>query len=330
MSRSVFVTGAYGLLGSWLVQALLERGDDVTVLRRSTSSHSPLVLSGAEAECRVVDGDVVDVDVLQGALAGGADAVFHLAAQTIVGAATVDPVGTFDVNIRGTWSVCEACRRAEVPAVVVAASDHAYGPHATLPFREEDFALEPRFPYDVSKAATDLIARSYFHTYGLAVAVTRSSNVYGGGDLNRSRLVPGAVAAALAGRSPVIRSDGTPKRDFLYVEDAVRAFLGLAEALPGKDGVSGEAFNVGGAGPHTVREIVELVCALSGNDVAADVQGSGTPAAEIEHKYVDSTKLHRAIGWRPEVSLEEGLKRTIAWYRDHAGALGTLDGPGSG
>src|SRR3954471_15969534 len=317
MSRSVFVTGAYGLLGSWLVQALLERGDDVTVLRRSRSSNSPLVLSGAEGECRVVDGDVVDVDVLQGALAGGADAVFHLAAQTIVGAATVDPVGTFDVNIRGTWSVCEACRRAEVPAVVVAASDHAYGPHATLPFREEDFALEPRFPYDVSKAATDLIARSYFHTYGLAVAVTRSSNVYGGGDLNMSRLVPGAVTAALAGRAPVIRSDGSPKRDFLYVEDAVRAFLAIAET----EDARGEAFNVGGAGPHTVREIVALVCRLGGAGVEPDIRGPGTPPAEIRHKYVDSTKLRDLTGWQPQVGLDEGLERTIAWYRAHVPAL---------
>src|SRR3954469_15178984 len=210
MSRSVFVTGAYGLLGSWLVQALLERGDDVTVLRRAGSPESRLVLEGHEAHCTVVDGDITDAQALDRALIGGADAVFHLAAQTIVGAANDDPVATFDANIRGTWTVLEACRRAGAGAVVVAASDHAYGPHATLPFREQDFALEPRYPYDVSKAATDLVARSYFHTYDLPVAVTRSSNVYGGGDLNMSRLVPGAVTAALAGRAPVIRSDGSP------------------------------------------------------------------------------------------------------------------------
>jgi CDP-glucose 4,6-dehydratase len=325
MSRSVFVTGAYGLLGSWLVQALLERGDDVTVLRRSGTVQSRLVLSGAEDRCTVVDGDVVDAQALDRALIGGADAVFHLAAQTTVGAANRAPAETFDVNIRGTWTLLEACRRAGAGAVVVAASDHAYGPHATLPFREEDFALEPRYPYDVSKAATDLIARSYFHTYGLPVAVTRSSNVYGGGDLNWSRLVPEAVSAALAGRQPVIRSDGSPKRDFIYVEDAVRAFLALADVLGPEDGgARGEAFNVGGDEPHTVREIVELVCRLAGTDVEPDIRGTGTPAAEIRHKYVDSAKLRRTTGWRPEVPLEDGLERTIAWYRTHVQALGAL------
>ena len=317
MSRTVFVTGAYGLLGSWLVQALLERGDKVTVLRRTGSPDSRLVLEGHERACTVVDGDLVDPQALDRALIGGADAVFHLAAQTIVGAANDDPAATFDVNIRGTWTVLEACRRAGVGAVVVAASDHAYGPHATLPFREQDFALEPRYPYDVSKAATDLVARSYFHTYGLPVAVTRSTNVYGGGDLNMSRLVPGAVTAALAGRAPVIRSDGSPKRDFLYVEDAVRAFLAIA----GNEDARGEAFNVGGDGPHTVREIVELVCRIAGTDVEPDIRGTGTPAAEIRHKYVDSSKLRSTTGWRPQVGLEEGLERTIAWYRAHVPAL---------
>jgi CDP-glucose 4,6-dehydratase len=221
-------------------------------------------------------------------------------------------LSTWEANIRGTYLLLEACRTLQVERVVVAASDKAYGAHAELPYRE-DFALQPIYPYDVSKAATDLIARSYWHTYGLPVATTRFANIYGGGDRNPSRLIPEAIAAALAGRAPVIRSDGTPERDFLYVEDAVSAYLAIADALPG--GASGEAFNAGGDAPHAVGEVVALVCSLAGTDVAPDVRGTGTPDGEIDRQYVDSTKLRELTGWRPQVGLEEGLRRTIAWYR---------------
>ena len=319
--RSAFVTGAYGLLGTSLVRALVHDGVEVTVLRRDATPRSALVLEGLEAQVNVVTGDLVGAGVVERALGEyEVDSVFHLAAQTIVGTANRSPASTWDTNLRGTWTVLEACRLHPVARVVVAASDKAYGQHAELPYRE-DFALQPRYPYDVSKAATDLIARSYWHTYELPVATTRFANLYGGGDTNRSRLVPEAIDAALAGRRPVIRSDGTPERDFLYVDDAVTAYLQIAAALGG-DGARGEAFNAGGGEPHAVREVVERICAIAGTDVEPDIRGTGTPAGEIDRQYVDTTKLRELTGWQPEVGLDEGLRRTVAWYREYPTALG--------
>ena len=311
---SSFVTGGYGLLGTWLVRALLERRDRVVVLRRDDPYASALRLDGLEERCEVVPGDVCDGAALERALGDyEVDTVFHLAAQTLVGTANRSPVPTFETNIRGTWMLLEACRRMDVGRVVVAASDKAYGDHAQLPYRE-NFALQPRFPYDVSKAATDLIARSYFHTYGLPVAVTRFANLYGGGDLNFSRLVPEAVAAALQGRRPVIRSDGTPERDFLYVQDAAAAYLAIAGALDG-GGAAGEAFNAGAGEPRSVLDVVRLVCAAAGTAVEPDIRGQGVPAGEIDRQFVDPGKLRELTGWKPAVGLEEGLARTIEWYR---------------
>lgn len=320
--KSAFVTGAHGLLGYWLVQALLADGVEVTVLKRDHNPRAALTLDGLEQRCNVVPGDLLDQPVLQRALGEyEVDAVFHLAAQTLVGTALRSPLGTFETNIRGTWLLLEACRLHGQPRVVVAASDKAYGAHDRLPYRE-DFALQPRFPYDVSKAATDLIARSYFHTYGLPVAVTRFANLYGGGDINRSRLVPEAVAAALAGRAPVIRSDGTPERDFLYAPDAAAAYLALARALEDPDGgARGEAFNGGGERPWSVGEVVALICRVAGSQVEPDIRGTGTPAGEIDRQYVDSSKLRELTGWAPAVELEDGLRRTVEWYREHPQAL---------
>ncbi len=318
--RAAFVTGAYGLLGSWLVAALLERGVEVTALRRDIAPRSPLGLLGLEGRVSVVEGDVRDQELLDRALGEWEiDTVFHLAAQTIVGTANRSPVGTWETNVRGTWTVLEACRRQEVARVVVASSDKAYGAHDDLPYRE-DHALQAHFPYDVSKAATDMIARSYWYSYGLPVAVTRFANLYGGGDQNRSRLVPEAIDAALAGRRPVIRSDGSPERDFLYVEDAVAAYLAIGEALDG-EGARGEAFNAGGGEPHSVREVVELICRAAGTDVKPDYQGEGTPRGEIDRQYVDFTKLRELTGWAPRVGLKEGLTRTVEWHRAHPEAL---------
>jgi CDP-glucose 4,6-dehydratase len=302
MSRSVFVTGGYGLLGSWLVRALVERGDRVVVLQRDRTPRSALVLGDVERRLDVVHGDLTEPGLVARALGEyEVDTVFHLAAQTIVGTANRSPLATFETNVRGTWLLLEACRLHGARRVLVAASDKAYGASATLPYRE-DHPLEARHPYDVSKAATDLIARSYWHTYGLPVTVTRFANLYGGGDLNRSRLVPEAVGAALAGRAPVIRSDGTPERDFLYVEDAVAAYLLLADALGDEDrdparAVRGEAFNAGAGRPHAVRD------------------------GEIDRQWVDTAKLRERTGWEPAVGLEEGLARTVAWYRANPAAL---------
>lgn len=324
--RSVLVTGGYGLLGSWLVRALVDRGDRVVALQRDRTPRSALLLGDLERQIDVVHGDLCDPGLVARALGEyEVDTVFHLAAQTIVGTANRSPLATFETNMRGTWLLLEACRLHGVRRVLVAASDKAYGASATLPYRE-DHPLEPRFPYDVSKAATDLIARSYWHTYGLPVAVTRFANLYGGGDLNRSRLIPEAVVAALAGRAPVIRSDGTPERDFLYVEDAVSAYLLLADALDADEGAAagaararGEAFNAGGGEPHAVRDVVARICRIAGTDVAPDVRGSGTPDGEIDRQWVDPSKLRALTGWEPAVGLDEGLERTVAWYRAHPG-----------
>ena len=322
MSR-VFVTGAYGLVGTWLVDTLLDRGDEVTVLRRDGSGASALALDGLEARCTVVTGDVCDADLIERALGEhDIDTVFHLAAQSLVETALRSPLSTFEANVRGTWTLLDVCRRRQVGRVVTAASYKAYGAHDRLPYRE-DFALQARYPYDVSKAATDLIARSYFHTYGLPVAVTRFANLYGGGDLNFSRLVPEAAAAAIRGRAPVIRSDGTPERDFLHVEDAVRAYLAIADALGDADGggAAGEAFNAGGGEPHSVLEVVGLVCRAAGTEVEPDIRGTGTPEGEIDRQYVDAGKLRELTGWSPQVGLEEGLARTVEWYRRHPDLL---------
>ena len=316
---SVLVTGAYGLLGGWLVRALLEAGAEVVAVHRDDRPRSALATMGLSGSISVVHGDIATEGVIARALSEyEVDSVFHLAAQTLVPTANKAPLSTFETNIKGTWLLLEACRKFGVRRVVVASSDKAYGPHTDLPYRE-DYALQARYPYDVSKAATDMLARSYWHTWQLPVAVTRFANLYGGGDFNPSRLVPEAVTAALAGRAPVVRSDGSPERDFLYVEDAVRAYLAICAALGRGEG-RGEAFNAGGGRPHRVLDVVQLICRLAGTGVAPDVRGTGTPDGEIDRQWVDYAKLQALTGWAPAVGLEEGLGRTLDWYREHATA----------
>jgi CDP-glucose 4,6-dehydratase len=323
--RSALVTGGHGFVASWLARALLERGDRVTVLDRGQPHRSGLELQGIAAEVAVVDADLRDATAVTAALAEHrVDTVFHLAAHTIVGTARTAPAETFETNVRGTWILLEACRDAGVSRVVVASSDKAYGAQPELPYRE-DMPLRASFPYEASKAAADIIARSYWSSYGLPVAVTRFANVYGGGDLNFSRLIPEAVAAVLDRRRPVIRSDGSPERDFLYVEDACRAYLGIGDALDRDGTARGQAFNAGGERPHSVAEVLRLIGEVAGTEIDPDIRGQGSPAGEIERQYVDSSKLRQATGWRPQIDLREGLGRTIAWYRDHPEARpGTL------
>ncbi|HSO98199.1 MAG TPA: GDP-mannose 4,6-dehydratase [Solirubrobacteraceae bacterium] len=312
--HSFLVTGGYGLLGGWLVRALVEAGGRVTVLRRDVVTRSGLAAMELEPALNIVSGDVTHGELIERTLADyEIDSVFHLAAQALVLTANASPRSTFQTNIAGTWELLEACRAHGAQRVIVASSDKAYGPHQHLPYRESH-ALQPVFPYDVSKAATDLISRSYWHTWGLPVAVTRFANMYGGGDFNRSRLIPEAISAALAGRSPVVRSDGSPERDFLYVEDAVAAYLAIWTALGRGEG-RGEAFNAGGSRPHRVRDVVETVCRLAGTGVTPDIRGSGNPAGEIDRQWIDATKLRELTGWEPQVELEAGLERTIEWYR---------------
>jgi CDP-glucose 4,6-dehydratase len=322
--RTVLVTGAHGFLGAWLVGALLEAGARVVTIRRDEPAVSALKLLGLQDEVDVVPGDLCAPGLVARALGEyGVHSVFHLAAQTVVGVANRAPLSTFETNIRGTWLVLEACRLHGAERVIVASSDKAYGRQAELPYRE-GMALEAQYPYDVSKAAADLLARSYWHTFGLPVAVTRFANLYGGADTNRSRLIPEAVGAALAGRPPVIRSDGSPVRDFLYVEDAVRAYLALWAALDG-EAARGRAFNAGGGDPRRVEEVVELVCRLAGATVRPEIHGAGTPPGEIDRQWVDARELRELTGWRPQVGLVEGLGRTIEWYRAHPELWRLLD-----
>jgi CDP-glucose 4,6-dehydratase len=312
------VTGARGFAGAWLAKGLLERGDRVVSLDRGRPERpaSTLSLLGIEGEVADVVGDLRDGDLLRRVLSEHrVTDVYHLAAETIVATVAASPVRGFDTNVRGTWTLLDACLAAGAERVVVASSDKAYGAHEALPYRE-DFALNATAPYEASKAAADVIARSYWPSYGLPVAVTRFANIYGGADLNFSRLVPEAVCAALDGRPPVLRSDGSPERDFLYVEDAAAAYLAIADALE-RDEVRGEAFNAGGGRAHRVSEVVEAIARLAGTGVEPLIEGEGNPAGEIDRQFVDPTKLRRICGWEPAVSLEAGLERTIEWYREH-------------
>jgi CDP-glucose 4,6-dehydratase len=324
------VSGAHGFVGSHLARALLERGEQVRVLDRPAprladvggERLSGLDLLGIRAEVELVEADLRDADAVARTVEG-TDAVFHLAAQTIVGVARESPLETFEVNVRGAWNVFEACRIHRVERVVFASSDKAYGQSPELPYRE-DFALRGAYPYDASKAAADTIARSYANAYGLPLAVTRFANVYGGGDLNFSRLIPETVVALLGGRAPAIRSDGSPERDFLHVDDAVSAYLAIAAALG--DGAAGEAFNAGGERPHSVREVVELIATAASSEIEPDFQGTGNPDGEIDRQFVDSSKLRELTGWRPAVELEDGLRRTFKWYREHPEARPSTNG----
>ncbi|MEZ5075483.1 MAG: GDP-mannose 4,6-dehydratase [Solirubrobacterales bacterium] len=316
--RSALVTGGRGFVGAWLCRALLERGIAVASLdrRRPREQPSTLALLGIGDRVAEVHGALLEPGLLDRVLAEReVDAVFHLAAETIVGTVRDDPAAALDTNVRGTWTVLEACRRRGVERVVVASSDKAYGAHAELPYRES-MALLPTAPYEASKAAADLIARCWWPSYGLPVAVTRFANIYGGGDLNFSRLVPEAVCAAIDGRAPILRSDGTPVRDLLHVEDAARAYLAIADRLD-RDDVRGEAFNAGGGRPHSVLEVVATIARLAGTGVEPDVRGAGNPAGEIDRQYVDAAKLRERCGWEPRIGLEEGLARTLEWYRAH-------------
>jgi len=318
--RRTLVTGGQGFVASHLARALLERGDAVTVLDRPGRRSRGLALQGIEAEVELVECDLRDGERLAAVVEGGGfDTVFHLAAQTLVGPAMSDPAATFEANVRGTWLVLEPCRRAGVGAVVVASSDKAYGPSEELPYRE-GMALRPASPYEASKAAADAIALSYRPAFGLPVAVTRFANIYGGGDLNFSRLIPEAVAAVLEGRRPRIRSDGSPQRDFLYVDDAVAAYLAVEGSLGGAAPGAGEAFNAGGERPFSVREVLDAVAEVSGTGLQPEYLGSGSPTGEIDRQFVDSTKLRELTGWRPRVGLREGLRRTLEWYREHPAA----------
>ncbi len=313
--RPILVTGATGLVGSWLVRRLRAAGADVVCLVRDWVPQCELVRSRAVEQIKVVRGDVCDLALLERTLGEyEIDTVFHLAAQTIVGIANRNPLSTFETNIEGTWALLEACRRSpKVRGVVVASSDKAYGEQDQLPYHEEA-PLLARHPYDVSKACGDLIAQTYAATYGLPVVVTRCGNFYGGGDLNWNRIVPGTIRSALRGQRPIIRSDGRFVRDYFYVEDGAAAYMLLAERLAADAGLAGEAFNFSNELQVSVLDLVGRILNLLGTPLEPDVRNEASN--EIRHQYLSAAKARRLLRWEPLFNLERGLESTIAWYRE--------------
>ena len=319
--RRVFVTGASGLLGSWMTETLIARGATVVCLMRDWVPASRFVNEGTIGDAVVVHGELENFALLERTLNEyEIDSVFHLGAQTIVGVAGQSPLSTFDANIRGTWNLLEACRSCakRIERIVVASSDKAYGVHEKLPYTEET-PLQGRFPYDVSKSCADLISLSYFHTYRLPIAITRCGNLYGGGDLNFNRLVPGTIRWTLWGEPTIIRSNGRLIREYFYVRDAVEAYLALAERLPGPP-CAGEAFNFGTEEPVAVVDLVNRILTLMNRpDLVPQVLNQAE--AEIPEQFLDCGKARRLLGWTPRYTLDQGLRETIEWYARRYGSV---------
>jgi CDP-glucose 4,6-dehydratase len=313
--RPTLVTGATGLLGSWLTRRLVEAKADVVCVIRDWVPQSELVRNKTLESVKVVRGDVRDREILERTLGEyEVDTVFHLAAQTIVGIANRNPVSTFESNIQGTWNVLEASRRSpSVKSIVVASSDKAYGDQENLPY-SEDTPLAGRHPYDVSKSCTDLIAQMYGKTYGLPVAITRCGNFYGGGDLNWNRIVPGTIRSVLRGERPVIRSDGESVRDYFYVEDGAAAYMLLAERVAADAGLRGAGFNFSNEIQLTVSDLVGKILQRMKFSLQPDIRNEASN--EIRHQYLSAERARKLLNWSPLFTLEEGLDRTIDWYRD--------------
>jgi CDP-glucose 4,6-dehydratase len=318
--RPTLVTGATGLVGSWVVRRLQAVGAEVTCLIRDWVPQSELVRSGLIEQVRVIRGDIGDQALLERALGETEiDTVLHLAAQTAVGVANRNPISTFESNIRGTWSLLEACRRSPtVKQIVVASSDKAYGEQARLPYTEA-MSLLARHPYDVSKACADMLAQSYAHTYGLNVTVTRCGNFFGGGDLNWNRIVPGTIRSVLRGERPVIRSDGRYVRDYFYVEDGAAAYLLLAERQATDPQLRGQAFNFSTELQLTVLDLVGRILGLLESPLEPDVRNEASN--EIRCQFLSAAKARKELNWQPLFSLDDGLRATIAWYTEFLGKV---------
>ena len=315
LDRPTFITGGTGLVGSWLVKRLIESGADVVCLVRDWVPQSEMVRKGWIEQVKVVRGDIRDRDTLERALGEyEIDTVIHLAAQTIVTIANRNPISTFETNIAGTWNLLEACRRSpKVKQVVVASSDKAYGDQEVLPY-DENTPLQGQHPYDVSKSAADLIAHTYAKSFDLPVVITRCGNFYGGGDLNWNRIIPGAIRSILRGQSPVIRSDGEYIRDYFYVEDGAAAYMLLAEQLAARPELKGQAYNFSNEIQVSVREIVNRILKAMDSKLNPDIRNEVTN--EIRHQYLRAEKARHDLKWKPMFTLDEGLAKTIDWYKD--------------
>ena len=313
--RPTFVTGGTGLLGGWLVKRLVELGADVVCLVRDWVPQSALLGTDLLDKVKVVRGDVCSQVLLERVLGEyEIDTVIHLAAQTIVGIANRNPVSTFETNIAGTWCLLEACCHSPtVKQIVVASSDKAYGEHTALPYRE-DTPLQGKHPYDVSKSCADSIAQTYAFTYGLPIVIARCGNFYGGGDLNWNRIVPGTIRSILRRQAPIIRSDGHYIRDYFYVEDGASVYTLLAEKLSENSDLRGEAFNFSNEVQIEVLDLVKKILSLMGSPLEPEVQNK--VSYEIRHQYLSAAKAMKILQWEPLFNLEEGLTRTIAWYRN--------------
>ncbi|MBD3175457.1 MAG: NAD-dependent epimerase/dehydratase family protein [Armatimonadia bacterium] len=318
MIGPILVTGASGFIGSHLARSCVDLGHRVVVIERDATKLSGLDIQGVRGKSDIVHGDVTDQALLTRTLVEyDIRTVYHLAAQALVGVANRSAASTMDTNVRGTWALLEACRAMDrrIRAIVVASSDKAYGDQEQLPYCEDMSPLDAVYPYDVSKACADLIARSYARTYRLPVVVTRCANVYGPGDPNLSRLVPEVALAAARGVAPVIRSDGSPERDYLYIDDCLRAYHLLADSAT-KEGVRGEAFNVGTGVPISVMKLVVTALEAGGRpEIEPVIKGQATN--EIDRQYLDCAKIQARLGYTPEWALEEGLRATVRWYADH-------------
>jgi CDP-glucose 4,6-dehydratase len=313
--RPTLVTGATGLVGSWLVRQLVDAGADVICLVRDWVPQSELVRSGLYNQVKSVRGDLRDQKLLEEALGEyEIDTVFHLAAQTIVGIANRNPISTFETNIQGTWALLEACRRSpRVKGIVVASSDKAYGDQEILPY-DENTPLQGQHPYDVSKSCADLISYTYAKSFDLPVTITRCGNFYGGGDLNWNRIVPGTIRSVLRGEAPVIRSDGQFIRDYFYVEDGAAAYMLLAEKLAADPALKGHAFNFSNEIQVTVLELVDRLLQLLDSDLKPDVRNEASN--EIRHQYLSAEKARQMLDWSPLFTLDSALAKTIAWYKE--------------
>lgn len=316
--RCVLVTGATGLLGSWLVARLVESGANLVCLVRDWVPQSELVRSGCFEKVAIVRGDINDRDLIERALGEyQVEIVFHLAAQTIVGIANRNPVSTFSTNIGGTWNLLEACRRSpKVQSIVVASSDKAYGDQEQLPYNES-MPLQGRHPYDVSKSCADLVAQTYAITYNSPVAITRCGNFYGGGDLNWNRVVPGSIRSVLRGERPPIRSDGKFVRDYLYVEDGAAAYMLLAERLACDSSLRGLAFNFSNESQVSVLELVNLILRKMNSPLQPEILNQASH--EIRRQFLSAERARTVLNWHPQFTLETGLDRTLAWYREFFG-----------